>query len=278
MVIIIKLKYLFVLLFLFIFNFFVYSEEYKRIISMSPSVTNSLYELNEEKNIKGITIYCKKGIIKKECIGTILEPNIEKIISIFPDLIIFSEELYNKSIINKFKKCGFNTYIVCISNDFYSLCNNYYNLSVKLKKTKISNKKIFEAKCLIENNNKKINYLKNKQKIFWVIGTNPLYTTGNKSFFNDYNNYTNTSNVYDDIDINYFSVNIENVIERNPDIIFIVDDKNIAKKEIKKLEKYTMINAIKNKKIFIIGNNDVLISTPLNFAKSVIMLTKIIYG
>jgi iron complex transport system substrate-binding protein len=275
---VIKLKYLFVLLFLFVFNFSVYSKEYKRIVSISPSVTNSLYELNEEKNIKGITIYCKKGITKKECIGTILEPNIEKIISIFPDLIIFSEELYNKSIFNKFKKYGLNTYVVCVSNDFYSLCNNYYNLAVKLGKTKIANKKIFEAKHLIENNIKKIDYSKNKQKIFWIIETDPLYTTGNNSFFNDYNNYTNTSNIYNDIDINYFSVNIENIIERNPDIIFIVNDKNIAKKEIRKLEKYTMINAVKNKKIFIIENNDILISTPLNFAKSITTLIKIIYG
>jgi iron complex transport system substrate-binding protein len=273
-----KLEYLCILLFLFIFNVNICSKEYKRIVSISPSVTNSLYELGKEKNVKGITIYCNKGTTKKEYIGTILEPNIEKIISIFPDLIIFSEELYNKSIVDKLKKCGLDTYIVCISNDFYSLCDNYYNLSVKLKKTKIASEKIFEAKRLIKNNNERINYSQEKQKVFWWIGTNPIYTTGNKSFFNDYNNYTKTFNIYNNVNINYFSVNIENVIERNPDIMFIVNDKNASKKEFKNLEKYKMINAVKNKKVFFIENNDILISTPLNFAKSVIMLTKIIYG
>ncbi|MDR2457104.1 MAG: hypothetical protein LBD41_01275, partial [Clostridiales Family XIII bacterium] len=61
-------KSIFALIILFIPLFFVYAKEYCRIVSLAPSVTNSLYELNAESCVKGITVFCPKGTIKKEII------------------------------------------------------------------------------------------------------------------------------------------------------------------------------------------------------------------
>ena len=66
--------------------------EYNRIISLAPSATESLYELGLEKNIIANTVYCSDGNSKKEKIGTVTEPNIEKIISLNPDLIVATKE------------------------------------------------------------------------------------------------------------------------------------------------------------------------------------------
>ena len=82
-------KILLLLIFLLSSNLFA---EYKRIISLAPSATESLYELGLYDNVIANTVYCSDGIVKKEKIGTVTEPNIEKIISLNPDLIVATKE------------------------------------------------------------------------------------------------------------------------------------------------------------------------------------------
>ena len=56
--------------------------DYSRIISLAPSVTESLYELGMDKELIANTTYCRDidKNNKKEKIGTVTDPNIEKLI------------------------------------------------------------------------------------------------------------------------------------------------------------------------------------------------------
>ena len=80
-----------IILLLFISLSGLWAKEYKRIISLAPSVTQSLYFLNAQDNLAGCTSYClaaKKD--NKEIVSSAVKPNIEKIISLKPDLVIGS--------------------------------------------------------------------------------------------------------------------------------------------------------------------------------------------
>ncbi|MCA6071883.1 MAG: helical backbone metal receptor, partial [Endomicrobium sp.] len=121
---------------LFIFTATACAEEYKCIISLAPSITESLYELGLEQSIKGVTTYCPKGAIKKEVIGALLEPDIEKIILLNPDLVIATKEGNSKAIVEKLKRLGFDVYVVELSENFNEICENYYRLAEKLGRTK----------------------------------------------------------------------------------------------------------------------------------------------
>ena len=131
-----KLRQLYIIVILFILTAIVCAEESKRIISLAPSITESLYELGLEQSVKGITIYCPKGAIKKEVIGTLLEPDMEKIILLNPDLIIATKEGNNKAIVEKLERLGFDVYVVESSENFNEICENYYRLAKKLDRTK----------------------------------------------------------------------------------------------------------------------------------------------
>ncbi|MDR1928489.1 MAG: helical backbone metal receptor [Endomicrobium sp.] len=272
-----KQKICIIMFIIFIFDVTAVSDKkYIRIVSLAPSVTSSLYSLGEEHCVKGITIYCPKGLYKKEIIGTLLEFDIEKISLLSPDLIISDKECNNKMIIEKLKRLGFEVYVVEIANSFNDICKNYLNLAKKLGKVKSATKIISISKYLVEMVYTKLNALK-PTTIFFEVGINPLYTVGNKSFINEYNHYLKTINVYHDIKLRYFPVSIEDVINRNPNIILLINDKYINIKEKRKWEKYKIINAVKNKKVFMIDTCILLEPTPLKFAKGLIILEKIIY-
>jgi iron complex transport system substrate-binding protein len=260
-----------IIVILFLFADVIYAKEYRRIISLAPSITESLYELGLERYVKGVTIYCPKGKTVKKIIGTLLDPDIEKIILLRPDLIIATKDGNNKAIVEKISRFGFEVYIMEASNNFDTLCYNYQKLALKLDRQKEAKDIIDYAKNLLN----QIARLKssNYHKVFWDIGADPLYTAGKLSFLNDYNHYTNTTNIYEDVKKRYFAVDISDVIFRNPDIVLVINTKGV---DGKVWNVYETIKAVKNNKVFFIKADDVLLLTPIRFARSVKMLARLL--
>jgi iron complex transport system substrate-binding protein len=64
----------------------------QRIVSLAPSVTETLFALGLDGRIVGVTTYCDypAAAAQKEKVGDTLHLNLEKIISLRPDLVVIS--------------------------------------------------------------------------------------------------------------------------------------------------------------------------------------------
>jgi iron complex transport system substrate-binding protein len=252
------------------------SAQYGKIVSLAPLVTESLYELGIDSEIAGITVYCPKGKYKKEIIGTLLEPDFEKIALIKPDLVISTKEGNNKAAVEKLIRLGFNVYVMETSEDFNEICSNFLSLAKTVGKENEAKKIVSDSLDAAEDIRKKIN-VPAAQSVFWEVGARPLYAAAGKSFVNSYNHYTKTVNIYADAAARYLSADAEDVLSRNPDIIILVNMGDITSGEIDFWKKYKNINAVKNNKIFMIDVNDIFTPTPSTFANGVKILAGIVY-
>ena len=247
--------------------------EYKRIISLAPSATESLYELGLYENVIANTVYCSDGIVKKEKIGTVTEPNIEKIISLNPDLIVATKEGNYKSVIDRLIRLKLTVYVMEPYSNFEDVCFNFQQLANYLNKSD-------EAKQIISDVKKEISNLSNEtknkkqEKIFWEVGANPIFTVGNQSFVNEYNKYINGINVFGNIDMRYPNISVESIIEKNPDVIMLVNMGDVSDQEIIKWNKYKNITAVKNNKIYLLEANDIFTPTPKRFLNGIKVLRK----
>ena len=61
-----------------------------RIISLAPNLTEILFELGLGDQIVGVTNYCTypPEALEKEKVGGFINPNLEKIVSLEPDLVV----------------------------------------------------------------------------------------------------------------------------------------------------------------------------------------------
>jgi iron complex transport system substrate-binding protein len=68
----------------------VLKQTYQRIISLAPSITETLFALGLGEQIIGVTRYCNypPGALTKPRIGGYLDPNVEAIMALKPDLVI----------------------------------------------------------------------------------------------------------------------------------------------------------------------------------------------
>ena len=62
----------------------------KRIVSLAPGITEILYALGLDDKIVGVTSYCNwpRAALQKQQIGGFINPSIEQIVALKPDVII----------------------------------------------------------------------------------------------------------------------------------------------------------------------------------------------
>lgn len=224
-----------------------------RIISLAPAVTEILFKLGLENQIVGVTTYCDYPFETQriEKVGTFSNPNIEKIISLNPD-IIFATGLEQALCVEKLRNLNLNIYVSDPSNikELFDSIKEIGKITNKLK----------QAEGLIEKMKAKINLIKGKvksiplskrPKVFVQIWPHPLITIGRKSFIDELITLAGGINITHDIPRAYSYVNLELVVKRNPDCIILAymgQDKD--SEYFKNSIGYRRINAIKNNQVF----------------------------
>src|SRR5690606_17941429 len=80
-----------------------------RIVSLAPSITETIYDLSLGSNLVGVTRFCKypKEATLLPQIGGLLDPNIEAIVSLRPTLVVVLTE--QSDIANRLKQLGLKT-------------------------------------------------------------------------------------------------------------------------------------------------------------------------
>ncbi len=263
-------KFLFLVLLIFLLSSNTFAE-YNRIISLAPSATESLYELGIDEELVANTVYCSDGNFKKEKIGTVTEPNIEKIVSLKPDLIIATKEGNYKTVIDKLIRLKLTVYVMEPYSNFEDVCINFQKLADYLDRSDTAKEIINNVKDEISELDSKTKNT-NKEKIFWEVGANPIFTVGKQSFVNEYNKFINGTNIFEYIDMRYPNISVESVIEKNPDIIMLVNMGDVSDQEIAKWNKYKNITAVKNNKIYLLEANDIFTPTPKRFLNGIKVL------
>jgi iron complex transport system substrate-binding protein len=86
-----------------------------RIVSMAPSITETLYALGLGDRVRGVTRFCNyppevEQVKKTGCIGGFFDPNLEKIVALKPDLVVMLEE--QAQAIPNFDKLKLETLVV----------------------------------------------------------------------------------------------------------------------------------------------------------------------
>ena len=105
----------------------------KRIISLVPGITDTLYALELEEKIVGRTRYCihpKEKVQQAEIIGGTKQMNLEKIRALQPDLIFAEKEENTKEMVEELEK-EFPVYVSEVQSvqDAYNMMNDLGELT-----------------------------------------------------------------------------------------------------------------------------------------------------
>lgn len=237
-----------------------------RIISLAPSITKELEELEMTDNIVGATSYCD---ITKEnsdlIIGDAINVNIEKVLLLKPDVIL-TTALTKQSTIALFRENGIKIHVVGKLNSFDDICRQFEELGKIVGRDAKAQSVIAEVKHDVDSLRKIIPHNSAKQKIFIQIGIDPLFAVIPNTFMDDYIKFAGCENVT--VGFEKGTMSREIILNRNPDVIMIATMGVAAQEEKKLWESFRELNAVKNDNVFVIDANVACVPTVKNFGKA----------
>jgi len=247
----------------------------KRIISLGPSLTESLYFLEEEERLVGVTSYCLRPpeAQEKEKVGSVIKVSLEKILSLEPDLIV-TTSLTDPKVIEKLTSLGIKTVTFPEPKNFDELCEQFIKLAELVGKKDKAKKIIHDTEERISFITEKVKALE-KPKIFIQVGAKPLFAASKDSFMNDFIRFAGGINIAGEALEGLYSR--EEVLRKNPDIIIIVTMGIAGKNEKKIWERYTVLNAVKNNRVYIVDSYKVCSPTPLAFVETLDEIAEILH-
>jgi len=233
-----------------------------RIVSLAPNITEILFALNLGPKIVGVTRYCDfpPPALEKENIGGMIDPNLEKIKALNPDLIIGFRGNPLR-LLHRLKKLGFPLFVLDMGSSLESVF-------VIIRKIGVVTQKEKEAEVLVQSMiekydtiQKALQEVKRKPKVFISLYGMDLWTCGNGSFLDDLLRKAKAHNIAGHIQRKWLLLNREELIQENPEIIIIISksekDFERAKKWIKNENPFGQIKAVISDHIYFLDENKV---------------------
>jgi iron complex transport system substrate-binding protein len=241
-----------------------------RIISTSPSITETLFELGLKDRVIAVTDFCKypEEACQLPSIGGMLNPNMEAVVSLTPDLIIHQSG--NQRLRNNAKNVGIKTLEVRMGN-LEEIFDSIKKLGVALNCKEQANKLTLHLTSGIAFYQERLKGLP-KKEVLLLLGDSSdpardLYAAGPGTFLNELLNLSGGKNIIRDSPARYPKLSKEHIIEKSPEIIIEAGPKsNLSQKEIdiriQEWNRFPTITAVKKKQIYFIGANYILIPGP----------------
>jgi len=225
----------------------------RRIISLSPANTEILFSLGLDEEIVGVTEFCNypSKAQAKEKIGGYSNPNLEKIVSLKPDLILAD---YGNPIKGITQIEGLGYIVVGLNSKTIEDVLENINLVGKITgKDKEASELIANMKERLNSVARKINNLTEnaRPKVLYVIWYPPLWTAGSGTFIDELITRAGGINVASDVS-GYTQMSLETVVEKNPQVIVVGESKDQPGliKVVREESAFSEMDAFRNGRIY----------------------------
>ncbi|MGH4141088.1 ABC transporter substrate-binding protein [Clostridium sp.] len=228
--------------------------EPKRIITIAPNITEGVYALGKGEKLVGRSDYddYPKEALKVASVGSVLQPNIEKIVELKPDVVIASTH-FDKAVLKKLEALNIKVIVLYGEENFAGV----YDTMSKLGQVVNASEK---AQSIISDMKKKVTDITSKVKdakkstVYYVAGFGKSgdFTAGKDTFIGNMIEMAGGTNVADDAIGWKYSV--EKLIEKDPDVL-ICSKFFDSKKGIQATNGYKDLKSVKNGKLLEIDSN-----------------------
>jgi iron complex transport system substrate-binding protein len=256
-------------------------EKPEKIVSVIPSNTEIAFALGLGEEVVGVSNFDNypEEVATKEKIGD-MELNIEKIISLQPNLVLAHESTADngKEGLQQLRDAGITVLVIHDALNFDQVYDTISMIGKATGETKKAEEVITGMKDKLAEIKSKAEEIKEKKKVFVEVSPAPeVYTTGKNTFMDQMISLINAENIANDQE-GWIQMDQEAIIDRNPDVIITTYGfytENAADLVLSR-QGWETVNAIKNKQVIDVDSDSVTRSGP-RIVEGVEELAKAVY-
>lgn len=256
-------------------------EEPKTIVSMVPSNTEILFGLDLGEKVVGVSDFDNypEEVTSVEKIGG-QEFNVEKIISLSPDLVLAHESGLGigDAGLQQLRDAGLNVFVVKTAANFEEVYDTMMTIGQATGATAEAEEMVQTMKDEVAEIQEQASSVDTKKTVFVeVSGAPEIYTTGNNTFMNEMITMLNAENAAGDQE-GWIKMDAEEIVKRNPDVILTTYGGYVpdAVEQVLAREGFGTVTAIKNKAVIDVDADTTSRSGP-RLTEGLLEMAKAIY-
>ena len=236
---------------------------YERIVSLAPSITETLYALDLGDNIVGVTGYCDypPEALAKDKIGDYLKPNYEAVVMLRPDLVIALAE--NARVQRNLSGLGL-TVLPVNHKTLFGILESISTIGELCGRQDRAGQVRSDMETRIDRVRKMAAGLSKKPRVMISIGRTfgasaltKVCIAGQDGFYNEMLKLAGAVNVYEDTMIKFPEIAAEGVLALDPDVIIDLDpeaydDRARQESILKEWQTMTNVRAVRNGRVHVL--------------------------
>ena len=229
-------------------------EEPQKVISLSPAITEIVFALGQEGKLIGRTDYCDypQEAAEIESVGDLMDPNIEKIVELEPDIVIASAH-FQEEVLQKLEESDVKVAVLYGEESFEGAYEAIGKVGNLLNAQEAASGIIDDMKTTVADVKQRVEG-KEKPSVYYVVGFGEMgdYTAGKNTFIGQLIEMAGAKNAADDVE--GWSYSLEKLLEKNPDYLICSKSDN-HKEQLRTANGYKDLDAVKNDRVYEIDKN-----------------------
>jgi len=229
----------------------------RRIVSLVPSVTEILYGLGAEELVAGVTTLCDfpPAAQQKPKVGGIVNPSLEVIASLRPDLVLATTEGNRDSTIQQLEALGIPTYVVSPKN-FSGVLESIELIGGLTRRQEAARRMVEE----IRRRGERVIELTRGQPrptVLYLVWADPIVVPGRDTLITGLIRMAGGMSVSSEERIDWPRLSLEQVVARAPDVVIVASHSRLHVEDALRRwrEQKIMVPAFKNGRVHTIDGN-----------------------
>lgn len=221
----------------------------KRIVSLAPNLTETVFFLGANKKLIGRTARCNRppAAANVPQIGAYLRPDLERIISLQPDLVLATKPGLREEIVERLTALNIPVFVEdCRSID--DVCSLLQRLGCLLGQEETAAIAIKDIQARRITLHARLHGL-DRPSVLFAVGVKPLVVAGGKSFLGALIREAGGINIAEHTPVPYSRYSFEEVIRKDPEYILILDKECKQQECVDYLKRYAALSAVQDHKV-----------------------------
>jgi len=225
-----------------------------RVICLIPSVVDIMYSLGAGADVAAISDFTKypKEALQKPSIGLPLNPSIEAIVALRPDLVLGSGDLNVLESADSLQRLGIPVFMA----DPHGIEGIYASI---ISIGKALNRDA-EAAALVARLRARLAAVKSSVadkptlRVFMAIWYDPVMTIGRKAFIGEIIEAAGGRSVTDDIAEEWPEISLESIVSRQPDAILFIKGSKLTAEELRTRPGWERVKAVQQGHVYYVDD------------------------
>ena len=236
-----------------------------RVISLMPSVTDTVFALGAGDDVVGISDYTKypAAALTKPSVGDLIKPSIETILALHPDLVIGYQPAGPMEVTDQLERVGIPIFLVRHNalHGIAGIMHSVETIGQALNRTS-------QADALVNRLQQRVDAVRARTKglpaprVFMPIWYDPITTIGKNAFITEVIEAAGGRSVTDDLSTEWPQISMEVVLERAPDALLLVRGGKTTLQVLQDRPGWSSMTAIKARRAYYVDDR-------INFASPV---------